>query len=88
MYSRDWFEYPTGVVIRPTGSVISTHGLAYEEVEVTRGEVRTVKGEVANRIRFRPRHVGRTIHGGGSITIDAEVDGVWRSVGVFSVTPI
>ena len=88
MYSRDQFEYPTGVVVRPTGSLSYSHGLEYEDLEITQGEIRTVDGKAATGLRFRARHVGGSIHTGDSITVSAEVDGVWLSVGLFWVTPI
>lgn len=88
MYSRDQFEYPTGVVVRPTGSLSYSHDLEYESLDISQGEIRTVEGKAATRLRFRARHIGGSIHTGDSIVIDAEVDGVWHSVGWFGLTPI
>ena len=86
-YSRDQFKYPTGVVIRPTGSLSYSNGFEYEDVEITQGEIRAVDGRVATRLRFRSRHVGGSIYTGDSIVLYAEVDGVWLNVGWFAVAP-
>jgi hypothetical protein len=85
MYAGDQFEYPTGVVIRPTGLFSYAQGLEYEGLELTQGEIRTVDGQVPTALRFRARHVGGSIHTGDSITVFAEVDNVWLSVGWFGV---
>ena len=88
MYARASFEYPSGVVIRPTGQFSRSSGLEYEGLEVVRGAIKTLDGNVATNLRFRTRHEGETIHTGDSIVIDAEIDGAWLSVGWFGLVSV
>lgn len=88
MYSRASFEYPSGVVVRPTGIFSQSSGLEYEGLEVVRGAIKTLDGKIGTNLRFRTRHEGETIHTGDSIVIDAEIDGAWLSVGWFGLVPV
>jgi hypothetical protein len=88
-YSRALFEYPVGVVLKPTGKTSqSANGFDYEGLELVEGSVRLTDGKVATDFRYRPRHVEGSIRSGDSIVLYAEIDGRWTNVGWFAVSPV
>ncbi|MGA0544839.1 hypothetical protein ACO2Q1_06165 [Brevundimonas sp. VNH65] len=86
-YDRAAFEYPSGVVVRPTGRVIDRRGLELRELALEEGEIRTLDGRVADHLYFRPRHVGGEIHS-DSIVVYVDVGAMEANLGWFNVEPI